>query len=90
MRREGSRVGKNIIGGQGRCKKGRVKFIMAQESGGAKGKQRGGKGQGCMMGGSRGRGAGESWDSPCLWEAQGTSVMYRALQRGSKREVITP
>jgi len=57
MRREGSRVGKNIIGGQGRCKKGRVKFIMAQESGGAKGKQRGGKGQGYMMGGSRGRGA---------------------------------
>jgi len=46
MRREGSRVGKNIIGGQGRCKKGRVKFIMAQESGGAKGKQRGGKGRG--------------------------------------------
>jgi len=55
MRREGSRVGKNIIGGQGRCKKGGVKFIRAQESGGAKGKQRGGKGQGCMMGG-RGRG----------------------------------
>ena len=29
MRREGSRVGKNIIGGQGRCKKGGVKFIRA-------------------------------------------------------------
>jgi len=59
MRRVGSR-GMDIILVAGKCKKGVFQFIKAQKSGEGKRKQKGDKGQGCMMGGRRGRGRGST------------------------------
>ena len=36
------------------------------------------KREGCMIGGGRGKGTEESWDSPCSWEPQETSGMHGA------------
>ena len=57
MRRVGSRVGMDIIlVGRESVKNGVVQSIKAQKEWGRKEKAKGDKGQGCMMGGRRGRG----------------------------------
>ena len=59
MRRVGSRGMDIILVGRKSVKKGVFQFIKAQKKWGRKEKAKGDKGQGCMMGGRRGRGQEE-------------------------------
>jgi len=60
MRRVGSRGMDIILVGRKSVKNGMFQFIKAQKKWGRKEKAKGDKGQGCMMGGRRGRGQEEA------------------------------
>ena len=80
MRRVGSRGMDIILVGRKSVKKGVFQFIKAQKKWGRKEKAKGGQRAG-VAGEAEGR---RKLRLPCLWEVQGTSVTFKALQGGSK------